>query len=260
MLAPEVLVLGASGKVGSGIVSALLEAGSPVLAVGRDAGRLRQLAAAHADEPGLELLPGSVANDRQAARLAAQVARRPRPLRAIVDAVGGTHRSGRLLDRPASSLRRILDADVLPHLAAARHLLPLLAGHEDVVGRYILIGGPQTECGWSGYGHASVTVAASRMLAKVLHEEAHGLGVRLQLLAVDSPVWTLENAAHACAGWPSALAVGRNVVSLLCGEGDTGRCIVPYSSPRAAPPRRLLATDVTRPLHTLASPDSGQAA
>lgn len=260
MLAPEVLVLGGSGKVGSGIVSALLEAGSPVLAVGRDRGRLEQLATWHADEPGLELMAGSVANDRQAERLAERIAARPRPLRAIVDAVGGTHRSGRLLDQSASSLRRTLDEDVLPHLAAARHLLPLLGEQSDVAARYILIGGPQTECGWSGYGHASVTVAASRMLAKVLHEEAKALGVRLQLLAVQSPVWTVENAAHACAGWPSALAVGRNVVSLLAGEGDGGRCVITYSPPRAAPPRRLLGSDVDRPLGSLASPGNGQAA
>ena len=258
-LSPEVLVLGASGKVGSGIVAALLEAGSPVLAVARDPHGLERLAAFHADEPGLELLAGSVANDRQAARLAARVAARPRPLRAIVDAIGGSHRSGRLLDTPAGSLRRTLDSDVVPHLAAARHLLPVLAGQAATAGRYVLIGGPQTECGWSGYGRASVTVAASRMLGKVLHEEAKALGVRLQLLAVDSPVWTVENAAHACAGWPSALAVGRNVVSLLAGDGDPTRCVVAYSAPKAAPPRRLLGADVLSPLHSLAPPDRGRA-
>ncbi|AKC87892.1 SDR family NAD(P)-dependent oxidoreductase [Pseudoxanthomonas suwonensis] len=259
MLAPEVLVLGASGRVGAGIVSALLEAGSPVLAVGRDPRRLEQLAARHADEPALEVLSGSVATERAAEQLAARVARRPRPLRAVVDAIGGSHRSGRLLDRPASSLRRSLDRDLLPRLAAARHLLPLLGGRDELA-RYVLIGGPQAECGWSGYGHASISVTAVRMLAKVLHEEAQPLGVRLQLLAVDAPVWTSENAAHACAGWPSALAVGRNVVALLAGEGDSGRCVVAYSTPKATPPRRLLACDVANPLRVLAATGDGQAA
>lgn len=36
MLTPEVLVLGGTGAVGQGVVGALLEAGSPVLVVGRD--------------------------------------------------------------------------------------------------------------------------------------------------------------------------------------------------------------------------------
>ncbi|WP_267126207.1 NmrA family NAD(P)-binding protein, partial [Xanthomonas sacchari] len=43
MLAPEVLVLGGSGTVGQGVVQALLEAGSPVLAVARDRARLTAL-------------------------------------------------------------------------------------------------------------------------------------------------------------------------------------------------------------------------
>ncbi|MBO9717854.1 MAG: SDR family oxidoreductase [Pseudoxanthomonas sp.] len=259
MLAPEVLVLGASGRVGEGIVAALLEAGSPVLAVGRDSSRLQRLAELHPGEPALQLLRGSVASDREAARLATRIAQRPRPLRAIVDAIGGGLRSGRLLDQPTTSLRRSLDTDLLPHLAAVHHLLPLLGGNDAGPARYVLIGGPQAECGWSGHGHASVSGAALRMLAKVLHGEAQPLGVCVQLLAVESPVWTAENAAHACAGWPSALAVGRNVVSLLAGAGDATRCVVTYSAPRAAPPHRLLASDIATPLHTLASPGSGQA-
>ncbi|WP_196484393.1 NmrA family NAD(P)-binding protein, partial [Xanthomonas translucens] len=35
-LDPEVLVLGGTGTIGRGVVGALLEAGSPVLAVARD--------------------------------------------------------------------------------------------------------------------------------------------------------------------------------------------------------------------------------
>ena len=255
MLAPEVLVLGASGRVGEGVVAALLEAGSPVLAVGRDSRRLERLAGIHPDEPALQLLRGSVASDREAARLAEQIVQRPRPLRAIVDAVGGRPRSGRLLDLPSSGLRRSLDTDLLPHLVAARQLLPLLGN----ASRYVLIGGPQAECGWSGYGHASISGAALRMLAKVLHSEAQQLGVRVQLLAVESPVWTVENAAHACASWPSALAVGRNVVSLLAGDADADRCMVAYSAPRAVPPRRLLASDAIAPLHLPGAP-GGQVA
>ena len=92
-------------------------------------------------------------------------------------------------------------------------------------------------------------------LAKVLHEEAQPLGVRLQLLAIDSPVWTVDNAAHACTGWPSALAVGRNVVAMLAGHAECGRCVVAFSPPRAAPPHRLLAGDI--PPSLVAPPLSG---
>ena len=57
--------------------------------------------------------------------------------------------------------------------------------------------------------------AALRMLTNVLHEEAQGLGVRVQMLPVDKPVSTAANERNACAEWPSAMAVGRHAVSLL---------------------------------------------
>ena len=56
-------------------------------------------------------------------------------------------------------------------------------------------------------------------------------------------------------GWPSALAVGRNVVAMLAGHAERGRCVVAYSPPRAAPPHRLLASEFTHPL--VAPPLSG---
>ncbi|WP_425605672.1 SDR family NAD(P)-dependent oxidoreductase [Pseudoxanthomonas daejeonensis] len=264
MLSPETLVLGASGRVGSGVVAALLEAGSPVLAVGRDDSRLQALAQMHADEPALELLAGSVATDREAARLAAQVAERPRRLRAVIDTVAGPRRSARLLDRRATFLRHSLDRGLLPHLAAARHLLPLLAndsrqGEVDAA-RYLLIGGPQAECGWAGYGHASITGAALRMLAKVLHEEALPLGIRLQLLAVDAPVWDADNASSACSGWHAALAVGRSAVSLVAGSGRPD-CIVACSARDAIPASPLLARDFAQALQAAAGThDGGRAA
>ena len=43
-LTPGALVLGAGGNVGFGVVGALLDAGSPVLAVGRDGPRMSALA------------------------------------------------------------------------------------------------------------------------------------------------------------------------------------------------------------------------
>ena len=66
MLTPEVLVLGGTGAVGQGVVGALLEAGSPVLVVGRDPSRLAALHEQFADEPGLETLLGSLSDDGSA--------------------------------------------------------------------------------------------------------------------------------------------------------------------------------------------------
>jgi uncharacterized protein YbjT (DUF2867 family) len=89
ILTPEVLVLGGTGAVGQGVVGALLEAGSPVLVVGRDPGRLAALHEQFADEPGLETLLGSLSDDGSARALAERIAQRPRPLAAVIAAMGG---------------------------------------------------------------------------------------------------------------------------------------------------------------------------
>ena len=101
-------------------------------------------------------------------------------------------------------------------------------------------------------GHASVTGAAMRMLAQVLHEEAHALGVRVQLLSVDKPVCTPENAINACAEWPDALAVGRSAVSLLTRGDRASQSIVPWSASDARPPEQTLACDFEETLWAVA--------
>lgn len=219
-LAPEVLVLGGTGNVGQGIVAALLEAGSPVLVVGRDPGRLAALREQFADEPGLETMLGSVADDGSARALAERIAQRPRALAAVVASLGAPLRSARLLDKSADWLQQRLQTDLVPHVNAAHHLLPLLQPRAGGA-HYVVIGSP---CGlrpWAGHGDTSVASAALRMFVQVLHEEAQGVGVRAQMLEVVHPVCTPVNAANACAEWPSALAVGRRVVSVLDGCRDT---------------------------------------
>lgn len=243
---PEVLVLGATGQVGSGIVAALLEAGSPVLAVGRDPAKLMKLVEHFPDEPGLDVLAGSVASEDEALWLAAALRGRQRPLRAVIASLAGPVERGRLLDRPADVLARTLEHNLLPHLTAARHLLPLLAGREPAA-QYVLIGPPCGECAWAGYGHESVAAAAQRMLAQALHAEARGFGVRLQMLSVDHPVRTDSNGRDACAEWPSALAVGRTAVDLLARGGLPLRPIVHFGANHAPAPVATLYNDFASP-------------
>lgn len=207
------VVLGASGGIGRGVVQAALDRGRPVIAVARDAEALAALRPL-ASKALLTLLPGSVADDHAGAQLAERLRRLDRPLAGVVACVCGHSQAGRLLNQPADQLRRRLDEDLLPHLAAARHLLPLLAerGRNST---YVLIGGPGGEHPWAGYGHRSIAAAALRMLTRVLHDEARVQGVRVQLLTVDSPVRTQARDAHCCPRWPSALVVGQQALALV---------------------------------------------
>lgn len=203
-----VLVLGATGNIGRGVVAAAVQAGRPVIAVARSSSALDRLRDAFAGADILAL-PACVGSDAGAAEM---IRRLDRPFDAVVAAICGKLPRGRVLEQPAEFLRRRIDEDLLPHLFAARHLLPLLAarGH----GHYVLVGGPGAEQPWAGYGHRSIGAAALRMMARVLHDEARALSVRVQLLAVDSPACTETNQRHAGAQWPTALAIGQQALAL----------------------------------------------
>lgn len=208
----SLMVLGATGAIGHAVVDAAVKAAQPVVAVARDAAALEALRERH---PGAELslIDASVSSDGEAAALAQRLRDLGRPVSGVVAAIRGNVERGRLLDQPEEFLRRRLDEDLLPHLFAARHLLPLLAGHGH--GGYVLIGGPGAEHPWAGYGHYSIGAAALRMLARVLHDEARTLPVRVQLLAIDSPARTDANARHACSNWPGADSIARHALALL---------------------------------------------
>ena len=197
------VVLGAGGTIGRGVVEAALEAGEAVVAVGMDAAAHDRLRAAY-PAARLVIAEAAIASDADAARLAAALRATRIGISGVVASLAGTHPCGRLMDEPAELLRRTLDEDLLPHLFAARHLLPLLAAGN---GGYVLVGGPGGRYPWAGYGHCSIAAAALRMMARVLHDEAGRQGQRVQLLSMDAPV-----AADATA---AALALGRRALAML---------------------------------------------
>lgn len=231
-----ILVLGASGIVGRGVVRAALEAGQPVIAVDDDAPALARLAE-RLDNDLLTTLEGSVATDVASAALADALWGLGRPLAGVVDAVSGGLLRGRLLDQPSATVCRLLLASVQPHLSAARHLLPLM-GDAGRGGTYVVIGGPGSTLPWSGYGQRSVAAAALRMLVQVLHDEARAFDVRMQLLSVDLPVCAGRPCANDGPQWPTALSIGQRALALVRraqAPAETGP-IVPLVAPATAAP------------------------
>jgi len=227
---PAVLVLGATGTIGRGAVQAAVEAGWPVVAVARDDQALEQLRLEH-PQAQLRTLVGSVADDSGAAALVTELRKLNRPFLGVIAALGTSRERGRLIDQSSSRLRDSFNEAVVPHLVAARHLLPWLAESGRNCG-YVVIGGPGGRNPWAGYGHRSIAAAALQMLARVLHSEARQFSVRLQLLEVESPVRTDTNEKHACQQWPCVSHIGRKALALLKHRNDA-RCteaVVDYRS------------------------------
>lgn len=207
------VILGAAEGVGRGIVQAAVAADRPVIAVAHDDRELHALRSAYPNAD-VTALPGTVVDDASGAELAGALRELGRPLAGVVAVVSGTAEHGRLLDQPAAFLRRKLDEDLLPHLVAARNLVPLLA-QANRGGTYVLIGSPGSSHPWAGHGYRSVASSALHMLARVLHDEALAQSVRLQLLSVDTPIRTDSNSSCACPQWPTALAIGEHALALI---------------------------------------------
>lgn len=225
---PSVLVLDATDGLGIGLVEACLEAGYPVLAVGDDRKKLDALRERFAARGKVTALEGSVFSDERAAALAESLRQLPmKPLVAIVN-LHVTCQRGRLLEHDAGFLESVLLQEVVPQMHAARHLLPLLS-ESGRCARYLVMGGPNADTSWVGYGHHSIAAAANRMLVRALRRETDDSPVRVQQLAIDRPVRTEQNARCACPEWPDALAVGRYVVKLLA-DSDATDAVVRFES------------------------------
>lgn len=214
---PPVLVLGATDGLGLGLVEAGLEAGYPIVAAGDDREQLDALRERFAGRGKVSTVEGSVQTDAGAAALARSLRELPvPPVVAIVNLHVQCER-GRLLEHDAVFLERVLQREVLPHMHAARHLLGLLA-ESGRCARYLVMGGPNADTSWVGYGHHSIAAAATRMLVRALRRETEDSPVRVQQLVVSKPVRTEQNARCACPEWPDALSVGRYAVKVLAGS------------------------------------------
>lgn len=244
---PAILILGATGTVGQGVVQAAVKTAWPIVAVARDGAALQALRDRYPHAP-LQTLVGSVSDDASADALVTALQKLDRPFIGVIAALGSGQVRGRLLDATADVLRGTLDEVVLPHLIAARHLLPWLGATGRNCG-YVVIGGPGGRNPWAGYGHRSVAAAATRMLARVLHSEARTFAVRLQLLEVESPVRTGASDQHACEQWPCADHIGRKALLLLEHRNDS-RCndaVIAYRSETFGCKRADAGADVEIP-------------
>lgn len=226
-MTPAIVILGATGHVGRGIVAAALATGRSVIAIAR---RQAELLLLRSEFPGADitLLRGDVDSDAGSRRLASALTVLARPLAGIIVAICSECERGRVLEHSSAALRRALDHNLLAHLNAARHLLPVLATRTQR-GTYLLLGGPGGERPWCGYGHRSIVAASLQMLARVLHEEARAMAVRVHLLSVDSPLRHEDNLEHACDCWPTPQAIGRRALHLLDEQAPGNRpAVVPF--------------------------------
>jgi uncharacterized protein YbjT (DUF2867 family) len=98
------LVLGATGAIGRGVVRAALDAGRPVIAVSPDTDGLRALQGLHAHAD-LSILAAPLGDEHDAASLERTLRKLDRPIHGVVVALCSERYRGRLLDAPSTQRR-----------------------------------------------------------------------------------------------------------------------------------------------------------
>ena len=100
MATGPVLVVGAAGDVGSGIIQSLVASGRPLVASGRHLESLNRIARDHPKAP-IACIPGDVSSETGAARLWTDAQTAFGPVSDVVISVNVANRPAKLLDRCA---------------------------------------------------------------------------------------------------------------------------------------------------------------
>ncbi len=190
----RVVVLGAAGEVGEGLVRRLRAFGAYVVAVSRAPARLARLQ--DAPPPGgdrrrpgaLATQLGDVGHEDGAMRLRDDLLARHGPLDAVVASLGGWRQGAGVTDTPLDAWRETLDQSLTAHFLAARALLPVIADRPGA--SYTLINGGAALHPVPGAGAMCVSAAGQLMLAHVLAAEYGGRAVRVNALVLGTPVRT----------------------------------------------------------------------
>jgi NAD(P)-dependent dehydrogenase (short-subunit alcohol dehydrogenase family) len=135
-----VVILEATSCLGGAVVEAAAETGRPVIAVGSNPAELARLKHEY-PHANLTTIRGSIADEAGCGAIAAQLRTLARPLAGIVVAKVADKPRGRVIEQSPEVLRAVLEAELLPHLAAARALVPVI-GERGRNASYVVIGGP----------------------------------------------------------------------------------------------------------------------
>lgn len=216
-----VLVAGAAGGVGEGIVRALLAESDVglVVASSRSEERLallrERLGRAGAGDR-LVTFAGDAGSPDGAEALAERIAHDVGPLDVAIPSLGGWWEGGPFLDVDAATWERVMHEMLGTHVVFARTFIPVLlrAG-----GRYLAIGGGAGIRPIRNASIVSIAAAAQIMLTRALAAELDAAErLVIEELVVDGPVRTRESASLARPGWITAEEVGAVTASLALGR------------------------------------------
>lgn len=202
-----ILVVGATGEVGEGIVHALLGHGHDVIAVGRTEAKLPALAEIIGNPPALRHFAGSLESDAAAAAIAEKAG----AFAGVVISVNSFRQPSRLLDHSSDELTQLMRGDLIAHYTAIRTLLPLLPKD----GVFIGIGGGSADFILDGGVYMSMAQAALRNMYRGIVHEQQDNEPTLKELIIASVVNSRRMQGKADPLWVTAREVGEQVTAMI---------------------------------------------
>lgn len=203
------LVIGAAGDVGQGIVAAALASGRQVIAAGRNGEKLERLAARH---PGTALarVIGDIATETGAAALWDEAARKFGAIDAVAVSVNAPSKRQPLMEWNAADLSTFFASELLAHLNAAKTFVPRLPDS----GVFIGVGGGTADFIIPKLVPISMSQAAQRMMYRGLARERRG-GAEIRELMVVSMVNGESSREHAKPEWVTDIDIGQHLCAIL---------------------------------------------
>jgi NAD(P)-dependent dehydrogenase (short-subunit alcohol dehydrogenase family) len=206
-----VVVIGATGDVGRGIVAVLVEHGHTVVAVARNPQRLIDLAAELGNPANLHTISGSVTDDESAAALLLAVQVVLPVVDAVVVSVNGARKPAPLLTHSPTALAALINQDLITHYTAARAFAPALSAGGVLLG----IGGGSCDFVLHEGVPQSVAQGGLRMLYRGLAHEFRDQPLHIRELIIASVVNGLSTRAFADPLWVTEREVGQQVLAIL---------------------------------------------
>lgn len=205
----RLLVIGASGSVGRGIVRMGVARGWAVAGAARSPQGLAECAAEAGGE--IATVVGDLASEEGAAGLFEAARERMGGIDAVVVTVNLPMVVRPMLEWSARDVLAQLDGNVLSHFRAVQAMLPRLAP-----GAVLLaIGGGMADFIMPGYGPIAMGQAALRNMFRMIARENRGHPVHLRELTVASMVSGHANRESAAPEWLTDDEIGAHVCAIL---------------------------------------------
>ena len=209
-----VLLTGASGGIGSALCDVLVARGARVLAVGRDAARLAQLAERHA--PG-RIVPfrADIASESGRSELLA-FARSLQPTPALLVMAHAQGAFGLFAEQDEARLRQMLETNLVSPMLLVRAALPMLQAHRRSA--VVAIGSTFGSLAFPGFAGYSASKFGLRGLMEGLSREFSDQPILFQYLA--------PRATRTPFNPPAVEALNRDTKVAVDEPGDVARLLV----------------------------------